>query len=459
MTFDAKTDAEPDFFDIIGLNGPEAKAAAEVRENTQRTAEVDQLLARNGVTREQVQTAPETNPNITTGFDDIATGKQIGYIKHLAKSAGIDAETDCRNRKGCELGELSVTGASTYIEFLQTVQPPAPAKPSTYRPELGERIADNLVPEFGATLTKYQPGSLSFGFPPAIDALITKTGIDQLRAAQVLDNFRAAFALADQWKAIADGIEVTDVMDVAAIAEAKRLHKIIRDERINVEKKRKELKEPSLREGQLIDGVSNVYKELLAPIEKHLHDAAYYVENLEKERKEKLAKDRADKLRLFEVDPAGFPNLGDMTDEAFEVVYTGIRESYHARKKAEADEAAANEERARQQAIENEQLRKENERIEAERKALEAELRRKAEEEAAAERAKREAEAKAAAEAEAKRLAPDKEKLVDLAKSIVDIVNSIPSLNLDAKFEALQIDIKADLYSAIRRIQAATTAI
>jgi len=276
-------------------------------------------------------------------------------------------------------------------------------------------ISDNLVPTFGETLKVYESTALAFGFPPAVDALITKTNLDEQRTAMVLNSFRDAYALAAKWRETAFEINVSDATQTDEIAEAKRLYKIVKDERINVEKKRKQIKDAPLRECQLIDGVANVYKDLLGPIESHLEKNAKFVEHLEAERRAKLAAERLELLAEFEIGPGMFPNLGDMTDEAFQITYAGVREQYNARKLREAEEHRTAE-------IENERLRAENERLakeraeaearEAEQRAIAAEAQRKLDEAEAERQAKIAAEEQAA---RAKALAPDKEKLIAFA--------------------------------------------
>jgi uncharacterized membrane protein YqiK len=202
------------------------------------------------------------------------------------------------------------------------------------------------------------------------------------------------------------------------------------------------IKDPALRECQLIDGVANVYKDLLEPIEVHLHAQAKFAEIKEKERKEARLKARLAKLQLFEFDGYSVPNLVDMDDTGFEIFYTGVRETYHNKKKAEEEVERQRVERERHQQIENERLRQENERLERERQeatAREAEQRRLTEESELRERAARqeidriEAERKAeadriAAEAERLRLAPEREKLQTWFKSIFDVVAKGPQV-------------------------------
>ncbi len=509
-------DAGSEFDDLIGLNGPEAQAAAEARKEDMRSREVDEVLSRTGVSRDAVATAAapamdesdpmavlqeangsgvaDTGPDVEAVFEPIVSSNlHAASYDSKALSTTVRFRSGAQHRySGCpaELWEkfrAHFDGAdgrsagkffNTFIKPLPSIRiedwQEAPPADKTFEAVLetngtAEKIVDDFVPGMGEILQKYEPSALAYGFPPAVDALITKAKLDATRTGLVLNAFRAAYVLAAKWQEKASAIVVKDENDTEAIAEAKELHRIVRDERINVENKRKAIKEPALRECQLIDGVANVYKDLLKPIESHLLAQAQFIENLEKERKEKVAAERATKLALFEFDSSQMQGLGDMSDENFEMFYTGVRERYHAKKRA--DEQAENErrERERLQEIENLRLREENQRLETERLAEaartteqrriaeEAESKRKAaQDELDRQEAERKAEAaRVAAEEERKRLAPDKEKLADFAQRMADLRNDIPVI--DQKFEALLVDVKADLDSAIRRIQTVTT--
>jgi hypothetical protein len=276
------------------------------------------------------------------------------------------------------------------------------------------------------------PSAVAYGFPPAVDALITKAKLSPEQTTHLLSQFSNLFTLSSQIRARVETIEIRGPEDLAAIAEAKNCHKILRDERLNAEKRKKIIKEPYLRPSQLIDGVFRIWMDEIAPLEKTAKDKAEYVENLERERIAKLEAERADKLRIFEADPKMFPNLGAMADAAFEVIYTGVRESYHNRKRIEEQTERDRVERERANEIERQRLADENKRLSEERAAadareaeqrriaVDAELKRKAaQDELDRQAADRKAEEdRLAAEAEARRLAPDKQKLLALVESI-----------------------------------------
>jgi hypothetical protein len=276
--------------------------------------------------------------------------------------------------------------------------------------------------------------------------------------------FNDSKRLAEESKSIV--VTKVDQVDIMLQAREKRLE--LKNIRVAVEKTRKELKEQSLREGRAIDGVANIIKALIVPVEEHLEKQEKYAEEIEKARIEEKHRVRVERLAQY-VEDTSFYNIRDMSDDAFEKLLNSSREAVEAKRAAEikaeeeriAKEKAEAEERERLR-IENEKLKKEQEeqdkkraaerqieeeKLEKERKEREKLLEeqrkkdRENEEKLEEERKKRqeieekiqrEKEEKARQEAENKKkeeeakrkelLAPDKEKLLNLANSIDTII-------------------------------------
>ncbi len=410
-----------------------------------RAREVEEVLERSRLTREQVERSMngETAPAVAAAP---AERHWTDELKDIPDGDTVDGEVIE------DLPERDIAAAA-------------------------EKINNELVPAFGSVLRDNGPTALTYGFPPAIQALVVKTKIDEDRARNILARFRDAYHLANEWSERAFAIVVADEEDTETIASAKNLHRIVRDERINIEKKKTAIKEPALRECQLIDGVTRHFKELLEPIETHLLTQAKFAENKEKERREQLKAERAEKLKLFEADPNGF-DLANMSDEAFDVVYQGAVASYNARKDAEKREEEARLERERAAEAERIRLKADNDRLEKERAeaaAREAEQKRIADEERRLreeaeqkirdqEAARKAEEARLAAIEEAKRLAPDKEKLDLYARAIQEFataeypkeIESEAAKQLaDAFFDQLGVLVN-DFAEKVARLQAAT---
>lgn len=281
-------------------------------------------------------------------------------------------------------------------------------------------------------------------------------------------------------------IEVKGEEDVSAMDLARTTRLGLKSIRIDVEKTRKELKEASMREGKAIDGMANIIKYIIVPVEKDLQEKEDFVRIAEQKRITSLAENRQAQLETLDVDCEHF-DLGRMAEGAFNTLLESSQLAFKARKEKEAAEAkriederiaaekaeaerreAERKERERIEA-ENAELRKKTEAEEAERKKAEA-GKREAEEaleqerQAELDRQRKEAERKqaeeeAAKQAELDRLrkekeaeqarlaAPDKEKLQELTDSICKL--EIPSVSSDVALRAVR-DVRGILNSAVK---------
>jgi len=221
--------------------------------------------------------------------------------------------------------------------------------------------------------------------------IVKESGLEQTKANFILEKFQDYFLIADDWAQKAKVIIVTNASQKAEMEMARTGRLFLQHKRTDIEKARKELKEQSLREGKAIDGIANVLKALIIPIEEYLDQQEHYVEIKQKEEEderrreverrmeeERIAKEKAEaeereRIRLENI---------RLKDEAVAKEKQILAE----RAKAEAEKRAI-EEKAKQ---ERETERKKQEKILAEQKAK-AEAERKAlEEKAEAERKEKE---------------------------------------------------------------------
>lgn len=239
-------------------------------------------------------------------------------------------------------------------------------------------------------------------------------------------------------------LKIDGINDFDGYEKVKESRLFMKGKRIEVEKKRKELKEDSLLFGRAVDAEAKRITSLLLPIENHLDSQEKWVDSelvrikFEKEQKEKLPS-RIEKLAGINIIVPD-EKLLKLDDPGFDSLFNNLYENYLEEREAQM---RADQERidVENRAIEDKQ-RAEQEKIEAEKKAIEDEKRKKEEEKQraieikeAAERAKIEAEERIRQEAEEKvekeRLAkleaerqemlqPDKEKLLFLAQAIDD---------------------------------------
>lgn len=251
-----------------------------------------------------------------------------------------------------------------------------------------------------------------------LQKLISEHGLVETKAQVILTNFQNFFELAADWQKKASTITITDISQAAEMKMAREGRLFLKQKRIEVEKKRKELKEDCLREGKAIDGIANVLKALIEPIENYLETQEKFAENKEKERLLKLKIDRTDKMKPFEsVYPIEGIDFAIISEESFQQMFNLannlMQQKIEAEKKAEADRV----EKIRKEKEEQEKIRLENERLKKE--AAEREVQAKIEREKQeailkAEREKAEAEKKkieAAAEEARKKAESERDKI------------------------------------------------
>ncbi len=117
--------------------------------------------------------------------------------------------------------------------------------------------------------------------------LVNESGLEKTKAQVLLDNFSDHFKIAAEWEAKAKAIIVTNANQMAEMQMARVGRLFLKEKRVAIEKTRKKLKEQSLREGKAIDGIANVLKALIVPIEEHLGKQEKFVEIKEAEEAER----------------------------------------------------------------------------------------------------------------------------------------------------------------------------
>ena len=246
-----------------------------------------------------------------------------------------------------------------------------------------------------------------------LSVIVKESGLEKTKAQVLLDNFSTYFQIASEWEKKAKTIVVSDASQEADMKMARVGRLFLREKRIAIEKTRKQLKEQSLRESKSIDGISNILKALIVPIEEYLEKQEKYVEikaaeeakrkQIEAEEKaeqERIAKEKAEEAERKRIREENIR----LQKEAEERERKMAAERAKAERERKAQEEKARKEReAAEQAIREEQERRERElaaeRAKAEKERAEAEEKQYAiEEKARKEREEAEAE-KAAYEA------------------------------------------------------------
>jgi len=111
-----------------------------------------------------------------------------------------------------------------------------------------------------------------------LEVIVRESGLESTKAQFILNQFQDYFAIAADWEMKAKAIIVTDESQKAEMQMARAGRLFLKEKRVAIEKARKELKEQALREGKAIDGIANVLKALIIPIEEHLERQEKFVE-------------------------------------------------------------------------------------------------------------------------------------------------------------------------------------
>lgn len=163
-----------------------------------------------------------------------------------------------------------------------------------------------------------------------------------------------------------NAIKITDVSQIKEMSEAREKRLALRQARITIENKRKELGEDALKMTQGINKVARFLKEQIEPVEDYLAEQEKFKELREKAQAAERLTARTEAIAKF-TDPTLY-NLADMPEESFQDLLIKLdreaAEKVEAERKAEEDRLAAQQaERERQAKIaeENKRLQKEAE--------------------------------------------------------------------------------------------------
>lgn len=204
-------------------------------------------------------------------------------------------------------------------------------------------------------------------------------------------------------KKTAETLTVTSVDDKEGMKLARVTRLALKNARVDIDAKRKELGEEALRRKQKIDSDAKELRDIIEPLEERLLEQEKFAERAEETRKVELKASREKELALFGADTQ-FVNLSEMPEEQYETFYNnaqaGYRSKLAAEKKAEEDRIA----KEKADAEERERIRVENERLKKE----------------AAERDEKARKDRVAAEAERVRLELENAEKARIAKEAAD---------------------------------------
>ncbi len=249
---------------------------------------------------------------------------------------------------------------------------------------------------------------------PKSDALAkVASGLEPESAKTLRATFDTLFAQAEEWTARANDIKVTSIDQKREMKLARESRLALRDIRVKAEHARKRLKEDSVRQGRAIDGMANIIKALIEPIEEVLLEKEQFAERFEAKRKEELRAAREEALRALGTDPRAYANLGETDEETWAITLQTAKDARDARVRAEKEAEEVRVEAERIAATKREELRKQKAKEEAERAEREKAT---AEENARLKKERDELEAQRAREREAARVDAERQAAVEKTK-------------------------------------------
>lgn len=295
-----------------------------------------------------------------------------------------------------------------------------------------------------------------------------QNGLEATKLETLLSKFSKSYADAKELASDAHAIIVTEESQTELMLSARAKRLALKNIRVEVEKTRIALKEQSLREGKAIDGMSNIIKALIVPVEEYLENQEKFADIKAAERKAARYSGRVAELSEY-VQDVNLYNLNDMEDDAFAQLVKDSKAALLAEQKARAAADEARIQREKEEQEERERVRLENIQLKeqaakqevvfaAERKALEEKLkaeqaaRAEADRKVSEEREAKRKEAEAAEEALKKSLlSPDKDKLSTLAETMSAL--QFPDVSSDEAVGIIE-SFKTSLSAAIDDMRA-----
>ena len=111
-----------------------------------------------------------------------------------------------------------------------------------------------------------------------ITDLVKRSGLEDSKQVILIEEFASYEELATTWQNKADEIVVTDAGQTAEMQLARTGRLLMKEKRVAIEKRRKELKSQSLLEGKAIDSIAKALTALIKPIEKHFDAQEHFID-------------------------------------------------------------------------------------------------------------------------------------------------------------------------------------
>lgn len=203
-----------------------------------------------------------------------------------------------------------------------------------------------------------------------LTTIAKESGLEPSKVENLLSKFADSFANAKQIAQESSSIVVTaeDQEEQMGLARTKRLQ--LKNIRVEVEHTRKQLKEQSLREGKAIDGMANIIKALIIPVEERLEEQEKFAEIKAAKQAALVRADRIERLSQYTAEVNRF-NFESMSDDEFDKLINDLKKQEQA--EIEAIKKAERERLVKEQAEAKEQERIKQENVQLKKDAEERE--------------------------------------------------------------------------------------
>lgn len=184
-----------------------------------------------------------------------------------------------------------------------------------------------------------------------------ESGLPESRVATLVSEFGPSFQEAKGLIEAGRNIKVTEESQTEEMQTAREIRLKLKNIRNDADKTRKNLKKNILLEGNAIQGMYNIIKAAIVPVEDYLMEQEKFAEIQEQQRLDEKHSERIEELSKH-VEDVSVYSLKEMTDEAYNTLLVGAKKAHDeqvaAEKKSELDRIAKEkkDEEERQRVIE-----------------------------------------------------------------------------------------------------------
>jgi hypothetical protein len=196
----------------------------------------------------------------------------------------------------------------------------------------------------------------------SIEIAIAKFKVEPDTAMVLRQHFEPFQAQAIEWADKAKDLIVTDETQTDRMASAKEARLAMRKIRLSIEALHKELKEDSLKKGQLLDLIKRTLIGFIEPTEELLQKQEDFIKIRDEQKRRELRDARLKAIREYSNDYESIP-VEDLTDIAFNTIIIGLKAAKEQREIEQIEIKKQQEENERLASEAKTQLKKQNDQM------------------------------------------------------------------------------------------------